>query len=97
MYHLYRHEKGKLKGKLDFAFITNGRYISGSSQGYENKMEPYKAMMAIAKYHGSVAYQFQDDTGIKPVMMYAVINAPKKNLIITTIALPTKKKYIPNK
>lgn len=63
MFHLFKHSKGKLKGKYDFAFISRGKYICGSNQGYSRKQGVYNAIITIAKTEkdGFSTY-IQDDT-----------------------------------
>jgi ribosomal protein L30E len=72
MIHLFKHSKGKLKGKFDIALIVRGKYIVGSNQGYEKRRQALKAMMSIAHNIPSVgrlgSVKFQDDTIEIPVV-----------------------------
>jgi uncharacterized protein YegP (UPF0339 family) len=95
MFHLFQHTSNKLKGKYDFAFISKGKYICGSNQGYENKEDAIKSVHSVATHKGGVYCWVQDDTEVKSVIMCAVKNVPKRNLIITPTTLKTAKKYIP--
>lgn len=52
MWHIYRN-KHKL---FEFAFISKGRYIVGSKQGYVNHKSCVNAIMTIG------ALEYQDDT-----------------------------------
>lgn len=63
MYHIYRHTKGKLKGKYDFAFISNGKYICGSSpQGYDRRGGCISAIRMMMRKLEILSLYYQDDT-----------------------------------
>jgi hypothetical protein len=97
MFHLFQHKTGKLKGKYDFAFVSKGRFICGSSpQGYNNKSDVYKSVMTLVNYSGCNCFNIQDDTEQRSVVYKAYKNLPKRNIIISIIGSKPKKPYIPN-
>lgn len=97
MYHLFQHKSGKLKNKYDFAFVSKGRFISGSNQGYENKTALLKIIFNQATVNGSHHVHVQDETRVRPVVMYLVRNLPLKNIIISDSFKKPSKPYMPQK
>jgi uncharacterized protein YegP (UPF0339 family) len=95
MIHLFKHHKGKLKGKYDIALIVRGKYIVGSNQGYENKKDAIKSIQSIGVQFLSYSFYFQDDTFDKAIVFYAVKNSPLKNYIITRTEIKPHKKHQP--
>ena len=100
MVHLYKHESGKLKGKYDFAFVTNGRHKGSSDgQGFENRMDAIKTMVSVGKDYNSTMFTYQDNTDKIPVHNH--INVVSKSISKTGFTvengLPNKKlkRYVP--
>jgi len=97
MFHLFCHQSGKLKGKYDFAFVKNGRYICGSNQGYERRGGVYKAIISIMDSVFSCSYLvyttlIQDDTFKIPV----VFKLNDDGVLMEIKGLKPKKKYTPS-
>ena len=90
MIHLFKHDDGK----FDIALVVNGKYIVGSNQHYENLKGVQNAIMAISKSCGVNCAHYQDDTRVKPVIVYMVVNLPTKKIIVDDTNLKPKKKYI---
>jgi hypothetical protein len=92
MIHLFKHSKGKLKGKFDIALVVRGKYIVGSNQGYERKSGCYNAMIAICRTLPVVgrlgSCKFQDDTFDKPLVVD--LDAGNK-MTFSSTKKPTKK------
>jgi len=83
MIHLFKHTKGKLKGKYDIALVVRNKYIVGSNQGYERKQGCYSALKQILNQVGFAlpvhdAIYFQDDTDMK--QYYIGLHEPKPTL-----------------
>jgi len=97
MFHLFQHSNGKLKGKYDFAFVSKGKYICGSNQGYSRKKSAINAILSILKsvrVDGCDSYylKVQDDT----LPHSKVFSFWDDNVVIGSATAPSKK-YIPNK
>jgi uncharacterized protein YegP (UPF0339 family) len=88
MFHLFQHTSKKLKGKYDFAFISKGKYICGSNQGYENKKDALKSLSLVST-------AFQDDTLDKPLMLWLEVEGRKISTSEIKTATKPSKKYIP--
>lgn len=107
MIHLFKHKKGKLAGKFDFAAIGNKKFLSGSgTQGYERKAGVHNALFSIAKMsrpddQGRVL--FQDDTSLFPLPALLEIrelapgNKGRKKFTIVIAEGKLEDEYIPGK
>lgn len=91
MWHLFKHTNGK----FDFAFISKGKYIAGSQQGYENRSDALKSLnymvrkpMPAGKNYGS--FLVQDDTGTKAVV---IALHPREHQVLTKVQ--PSEKYVP--
>lgn len=47
MIHLFKHSKGKLKGKYDIVLMVKGKMIVFSNQGYSRKKSAIKAIISV--------------------------------------------------
>jgi uncharacterized protein YegP (UPF0339 family) len=90
MFHLFQHQKGRLKGKYDFAFVKNGKYICGSNQGYENKSGVFKALRSLIAFMGNQRMVFQDDCDNSSIVCGLYLQGKP-----TLVLQKPKKKYIP--
>ena len=98
MIHLFQHSNGKLKNKYDISLVVKGKVIFSTVQGYNKEKDAINAMRVVGNlYLKYPSWHYQDDTQDKPVVMYAVQNAPLKNIITSPTNLKVTKKYIPNK
>lgn len=89
MWHIYRNPSNK---KLfEVAFVSKGKYIVGTRQGYAKKASACRAIVSAVNPTGSILVQ--DDTGDRPVLKY-IHHDGSLSLSVSTKA---GKKYIPNK
>lgn len=68
MWHLF---KTRNKKQYDFAFISKGRYIAGSKQGYSRRIDAAKALYHLLITPVAIPgakFTVQDDTDEKPVI-----------------------------
>jgi uncharacterized protein YegP (UPF0339 family) len=69
MWHLFRNKQKQ----FEFAFISKGRYIAGTKQGYENRSDALSALNFLVRkpMPGGSFYAIlvQDNTGEKPVVI----------------------------
>ena len=90
MWHLFKHETGKHKGKYDVAFVVKGKYKVGSNQGYNKKSDAIKCALT-----NRVCEHVQDDTLKVPKVLFCYLSGNKKGLTSPS-ALKPQKRYIPN-
>lgn len=92
MFHLFKHSGGKLKGKYDIALVVRGRYIVGSSQGYNKKSSAFNAIRIMCMEIANGVIAFQDDTFSIPVICQ--IDPSEKGVLKTDVK--PRKPYTPN-
>lgn len=85
MIHLFKHSKGKMKGKFDIALVNKGRFIFGSNQGYNKKSVAINAIRSILHSVGfgnpkHDCIYFQNDTLLKSALFYVSIGDKKVEL-----------------
>ena len=100
MVHLFKHERGRLKCKYDFAFVTNGRHKGSSdNQGFENLNDAIKSLVSLSKDFGSTMFTYQDNTGEMPIQndVYLVSKSINKRGYTIDGGKPNKKlkRYTP--
>lgn len=100
MFHLFKHSEGSLKGKYDFAFVSKGKYICGSNQGYGRKAAVLKAILSVvSNFSENYGAFIQDDTFEKPTVNVYYKKNGKVCILSYSTQKPLKpsKPYIPNK
>ena len=90
MIHLFKHSKGKLKGKFDIALVVKGRVIVFSNQGYSRHSDGIKAIKSLLKSLGKDYCHFQDDTGDISEIFYL-----EDTLMYKEDSMKPHKPYIP--
>jgi hypothetical protein len=100
MIHLFKHERGRLKGKYDFAFVTNGRHKGSSDgQGFENRADAVESLISVAKDFSSTMFTYQDN--VQPVAfkvdVYLVSKTIDKRGYTVNVGKPNKRlnRYMP--
>ena len=90
MWHLFKHETGKHKGKYDVAFVVKGKYKVGSNQGYNKKLDAIKCAFLYAD-----SEDVQDDT-LETPKVYFYYKSWDKKLCCMKSDFNPRKRYIPN-
>lgn len=95
MFQLFRHLKGKLKGKFDIVFVKGKNVIVFSNQGYERRSKAIAAIWLV-----NPLAEFQDDTTTKG---HTKIIQPSRWKFVAGSRIPVlvqskspKKLYVPN-
>lgn len=90
MIHLFKHSKGRNKGKYDIALVVKRRVIVFSNQGYSRKSGAVNAIKTMAKDFNCSHCYFQDDTLPSPSVFYFSLDSKP----LETIHKPHKP-YLP--
>ena len=89
MWHLFKHETGKHKGKYHVAFVVKGKYKVGSNQRYNKKADAIKCTFTQNPWN-----EIQEFIDGKNVVNFYYYDRDK--LIKKSGTSKPQKRYIPN-